>query len=228
MKLGGKCEVCGSDLEIDWDRTVRSDAAKTIVLPCSECQVRGDLQKRGVPAEYQRCRLENFRVETEQDEKALRTAHAFIERGGERWLVISGDIGRGKTHLATGVFRGMLRFNSRWIDQPEAITELRVRGERWESGSFTAKLQDAKLLLWDDYGVGIGAKDEGALIESVFHRRTANRLTTIVTTNLSGKAFGASLGPRLAERIREKIFAWVSLSGESRRVRQPIIGDESR
>jgi len=32
----------------------------------------------------------------------------------------------------------------------------------------------------------------------------------------------------LAERIREKIFAWVSLSGESRRVRQPIIGDESR
>lgn len=229
----GVCRDCGAGLVLDMETSVQrriegGGKAATVAHPCRECVAREHLRQRGVPEQYVGLTFGNFRCETDEDRKALKLATEYAERPGASWFVLSGDIGRGKTHLATAIFRVVRVVNARWIDQPDAITELRQSREKWADGSFTAKLQDTKLLLWDDFGIGVGAKDEGALIESVFHRRAANRLPTIITTNMTGKAFGKALGPRLADRVREKIFAWVSLSGESRRVRQPIIGDESR
>ncbi len=230
---GGVCRECGSALVLDVETSVQrrieaGGKAEVVAYPCRECVAREQLRQLGVPEQYVSLTFRNFRCETDEDRKALKLATEYATTPEDRWFILSGDIGRGKTHLATAIFRVVRFVNARWIDQPDAITELRQSRERWADGSFTARLQDTKLLLWDDFGIGAGAKDEGALIESVFHRRTANRLPTIITTNMPGKAFGQALGPRLADRVREKIFAWVSLSGESRRVRHPITGDESR
>ena len=214
------CPECGESLRWDVEETARKrvDGESSIVFqPCNECRVRRWMTARGVPNAYAHASFRGWRVETEQDAKAAERAIAFASelRG---FLILSGSMGRGKTHLATATFRLALIQSGIWTDQPSALTTLRAEYGTGNPASLALRLGNSALIVWDDLGLSTGAKDEGSLVESVLYRRHANRLPTIITTNLSARELADCIGPRLAERVREQTFAWVSLSGPSRRI----------
>lgn len=216
------CPSCGTVMRWNVEATARNRVegdASTVYHECNECAEREWLRGRGVPEAYWHASFENWRVETDQDAKALEKSKRFaLHEPTAGVLIISGTVGRGKTHLGTAAFRAVANAKVRiWIDQPSAVTALRAEYGSGNPASLALRLGNAGLLLWDDLGLSTGARDEEALVESVFYRRHANRLPTIITTNLAPHEFAASVGPRLAERLREQIFAWVTLSGASRR-----------
>ena len=214
------CRECGEPLRWDVEETARrrvEGESATVFAPCSECRVREWMAARGVPTAYRHASFQNWRVECAQDGTAAEKTIAFTRNLGGV-LIVSGAMGRGKTHLATAAFRAARIHRSIWTDQPSALTTLRTEYGSGNPASLAMRLGNAALLVWDDLGLSTGARDEGALVESVFYRRHANRLPTIITTNLAAREFAEFIGPRLAERMREQAFAWVALSGPSRRI----------
>ncbi len=214
-----RCHVCGEALRWNVEETARERVEgnrSTVFIPCGECSQREWLAQRGVPDAYQHAAFANWRVETDQDAKAAEKVIAFARRPSGV-LIVGGTMGRGKTHLATAAFRAAHLPKSVWIDQPAALTALRAEYGSGNPASLALRLGNAPLLVWDDFGLSTGAKDEGSLVEAVMYRRHANRLPTVITTNLAPREFAEYLGPRLAERMREQAFAWVTLSGASRR-----------
>lgn len=213
------CPSCRQPVSVDIEETARArveGGTGTRFFPCEECAKREWMRDRGVPESYAGASFENWRIETEQDLAALEKAKAFASMPAGV-LIISGSMGRGKTHLATAIFRQARKARGIWTDQPAALAALRAEYGSGNPASIALMLGNAALLVWDDLGMSTGAKDEGALLESVFYRRHANRLPSVITTNLPAREFAEAIGPRLAERLREHVFAWVSLSGASRR-----------
>ena len=213
------CQLCQANLRVDVEATARlrvEGEAGTIFRPCVECERRDWLRTHGVPESYAGASFDNWRVETSQDGIAADKCRTFAHRPSGV-LVVAGAMGRGKTHLATSIFREVRNGRGIWTDQPAALAALRSEYGSGNPASLSLRLGNAPLLVWDDLGMATGARDEGALVESVFYRRHANRLPSIITTNLAAKEFAEVLGPRLAERLREHVFGWVTLSGASRR-----------
>lgn len=213
------CPDCGCPLTLDIEETTRAFAEgqhATRFEDCEECSTRKWLHARGVPIAYVGACFETWNCETGQDKEAARKAGEFARRPSGV-LILSGSMGRGKTHLATAVFREVRNPRAIWTDQPAALAALRAEYGSGNPASLSLRLGNAPLLVWDDFGLATGAKDEGALLESVFYRRHANRLPSVITTNLAAREFAEAIGVRLAERMRETVFAWVTLSGASRR-----------
>lgn len=213
------CKGCRTTLRVDVEATARlrvEGEGGTVFVPCAECAGREWMRARGVPESYAGATFAGWRIETEQDGMALEKARAFAA-GPSGVLIVAGSMGRGKTHLATAIFRQVKRAGGIWIDQPAALAALRAEYGSGNPASLSLRLGNAPLLVWDDMGMATGARDEGALVETVFYRRHANRLPSVITTNLTAKDFAEAIGPRLAERLREHVFAWVTLSGASRR-----------
>lgn len=213
------CPGCGCILKVDVEATARwrvEGEGETVFEPCSECAEREWMQRRGVPVAYSGASFASWRTETDQDRVALEKAMAFAANPSGV-LIVSGAMGRGKTHLATAVFRHAKRGWGMWIDQSAALAALRAEYGSGNPASLAVRLGNAALLVWDDLGMATGAKDEGALVEAVFYRRHANRLPSVITTNLAARDFAEAVGARLSERLRENLFAWVTLSGASRR-----------
>lgn len=211
------CPECGSLLRVNVEATARARVegdGRLIFSDCTECDERARLRGRGVPDAYAGCSFDTWRTETQEDGKALETAMRYAAKP-KGVLILSGSMGRGKTHLATAIFR--TRKTGIWTDQPSALAALRAEYGSGNAASVALRLGNTALLVWDDFGLGTGARDEGAFVESVFYRRHANRLPSVVTTNLPAKDFAEAMGPRLAERMREQFFGWVTLSGASRR-----------
>lgn len=213
------CPGCQTILRVDVEETARlrvDGEGGTIHHPCAECERRDWLRSRGVPEAYAGASFANWRVETSQDGIAADKCRAFARRPSGV-LVVAGAMGRGKTHLATAIFREARNGRGIWTDQPAALAALRAEYGSGNPASLAIRLGNAALLVWDDLGMATGAKDEGALVESVFYRRHANRLPSVITTNLAARDFAEAVGARLSERLRENLFAWVTLSGASRR-----------
>lgn len=213
------CPGCQTTLLVDVEGTARLRVEGewgTVFAACKECTEREWMRERGVPDAYCGASFAGWKTETDQDRSALEKALAFASHPAGV-LIVAGSMGRGKTHLATAVFRYARKGRGIWIDQSAALAALRAEYGSGNPASLAIRLGNAPLLVWDDLGMATGAKDEGALVEAVFYRRHANRLPSVITTNLAAKDFAETMGPRLAERLREQIFAWVTLSGVSRR-----------
>lgn len=218
-EMNAICPGCQTTLLVDVEATARlrvEGDGGTIFQPCAECELRDWLRTRGVPEAYAGASFANWIVETSQDGIAADKCRAFARRPSGV-LVVAGAMGRGKTHLATAIFREARNGRGIWTDQPAALAALRAEYGSGNPASLAIRLGNAALLVWDDFGMATGAKDEGALVESVFYRRHANRLPSVITTNLAARDFAEAVGARLSERLRENLFAWVTLSGASRR-----------
>ena len=120
----------GETCNIDTNRT-RSHAevnqfysVRPFYFRCQKCDEEAkDNRERaliecGVPARLAGATLENFEPEDNADREALKSATSFVD-AGRGFLFIVGDIGRGKSHLATGIIR---RFKDpRFIRQAQLL-----------------------------------------------------------------------------------------------------------
>ena len=119
------------------------------------------------------------------------------------WLVLTGNVGSGKTHLCCAIVNDVLRrgcgahFNS-----VAAMLDL-LRGS-YQFGSFDewfSRLQQIEVLVLDDLGVERGTDWAKEKLFELIDYRYINRLPLVVTTNLS--LTDERIDLRLRSRLRE-------------------------
>lgn len=173
------------------------------------------IARSGIPPEFVGCTLASW-----QPPERRRGVDAWIASWPpERtYLLLSGNKGAGKTHIACGLLRAAWEhYQIRGLFRPvvDLVDEYRraSRGEPEEQDVIDAAVLRVPLLVLDDYG----AERETALAAERIYRvvdvRYRERRPTIVTTNVPP----AELEERVYSRIASGIV--VRFAGDDRRLR---------
>jgi DNA replication protein DnaC len=224
------CPICGG---IGLVR-VKSSAGLWVSRAC-ECQ---DLQREErrlaaarVPDRYKDYDLDGFHILHESDPsiaRAYQYARKFVEAypvdTAGKGLLFTGSIGVGKTHLAVGVLRRLIRergVKGLFCDYRELLKSIQ---NSYNPQVATTELEllrpvfNAEVLVLDDLGAQKPNEWVWDTVALILNTRYNNRQTTIITTNYPDMPAGGgaktdveraareqTLGDRIGDRMRSRL-----------------------
>lgn len=210
------------------------------------------LARARIPKRYEHCELSNFDVLPGRYkaamEKAKLAAGSFVEQYPleKDGLLLLGPIGVGKTHLAVGILRELIRSKAvpcLFCDYRELLKEIQnsynpsVQATEME---VLRPIITAEVLVLDELGAIKPSDWVWDTVGLILNTRYNDKLTTIITTNLpdlpprssSAEAGAAStarrasseptLGERITERMRSRLHEMcrkIEMQGEDFRQR---------
>ena len=160
----------------------------------------------GVPERYQLETFATYKRETDAQKKAAASVEQFlhaIKRGEFKSLVLIGNAGTGKTHLACAIIR---EYGGKYRTAPDIVEELR------RAKSFTAHETEEQivnyygglpLLVIDEIGRGFSATDEKYTLYQILNARYNTRKPTVLISNFNKADFLQYVGVAAADRLVE-------------------------
>ena len=176
-------------------------------------------QKSGVPERYFKESLDTYKINNKMQATAAKAATNFLHAvkcGEFKSLVLIGNAGTGKTHLACAIIR---EAGGKYRIAPDIVEEMR------RAKSFTANDTEADiikyyghvpLLVIDEIGRGIAATDEKYMLYQILNARYNTRKPTVLISNHKKADFLQYIGVAAADRLVESAEIW-ELNGESYR-----------
>ena len=196
--LTDTCPICGGT---GW-RTIARGKERDAVR--CECRVRGRgerlLSAAHIPARYRHCELGNFQCDAdEQTQKSIRNARFLAGRFVEEYptdktgLLFVGSVGVGKTHLAVGIIKDLIRekgIHCLFCDYRELLKSIQnsynpqVQATEME---ILRPVFDAEVLVLDELGAVRSTEWVFDTVNYVLNSRYNDNQTTIITTNFPDK-----------------------------------------
>ncbi len=219
------CPECGGT---GWSRVQRSGAEG--VTRC-ECQKRGRLERllagARIPARYTHCDLENFdlspRLTNQSHEKAKLAAERFVREYPTAMpfgLLFMGPPGVGKTHLAVGIIKGLMKEKGTpclFRTFPELLKEIQSSYSPISQSSEFSLLSpvlDTEVLVLDELGAQTPSSWVKDTVSYIINNRYSESKVTIFTTNYLDQAetgnpqkpTSYTLTERIGEQMRSRLF----------------------
>jgi DNA replication protein DnaC len=205
------CPTCAKNGTYRW---------KGADYPC-DCEMQLQLHKHylaaGIGATYQCLDWDDL-----ENAEIVKTVKEYAEdkdrilRGAG--LILTGDLGTGKTMAATLCLKEFIRAGlSCFATTFAEMIELYTAG--WYSDEqrayFNRKVIESQVLLLDDVGRALKRKNqlEETTFDTVLRTRVQHRRATILTTNLSMDELGEGYGGAVLRLLREKATA-IEVTGE--------------
>jgi DNA replication protein DnaC len=231
------CPICGDS---GWRSVVRGKEREVVRCEC-RLKSRGErlLAAAKIPPRYEHCDLGTFKCDADdREQKTLEKAHHFANRFVEEYpventgLLFVGSVGVGKTHLAVGILKALIRDKGvpcLFCDYRELLKSIQ--------NSYNASVQatemgilrpvfDAEVLVLDELGAVRSTEWAKDTVNYILNSRYNNNKTTIITTNYPDgpervqnereedpvsdaaarrSARPESLGDRISERMRSRL-----------------------
>ena len=176
-------------------------------------------QKSGVPERYLKESLDTYHITNEMQTTAAKAATNFLHAvkcGEFKSLVMIGNAGTGKTHLACAIIR---EAGGKYRTAPDIVEELR-RAKSFTAAETEAEIIDyygrVKFLVIDEIGRGISATEEKYMIYQLVNARYNTRKPTMLISNLGKSDFLQYIGVAAADRLVESAEI-LEINGESYR-----------
>lgn len=194
------------------------------------------LAQARIPARYEHCELESFEASFPGASPSLAAALLLARRFVEEYpqdggLLLVGDIGVGKTHLAVGVIKGLIAQKGvpcLFYDYRELLKQIQNSYNPSVQATELEVLRpvfDAEVLVLDELGAVKPTDWVWDTVSHILNTRYNDRRTTIITTNFpdepeasGGWGNGTSdreraqraarretLGDRIGERMRSRL-----------------------
>lgn len=203
-----------------------------------------------IPVRYAHCELEGFGLTAEWRNPSLERAKSFAETYAREYppstpfgLLFMGPPGVGKTHLAVGIIRKLMRDKSvqcLFRTFPDLLKEIQMSYSTVSMSSELSLLQpvlDAEVLMLDELGAQKPSDWIRETVAYVLNYRYAENKVTILTTNYldqedlksSRKSLNHSLTDRIGEPMRSRLYEMcktIVMQGED--FRQRFKPDEHR
>ncbi|MCK9504662.1 MAG: ATP-binding protein [Porticoccaceae bacterium] len=185
------------------------------------------LRRAAIPARYVNASLDQVGKEQAQ---AYEKARAFIadfdsklETGAG--MVLWGDVGTGKTHLACAMANA-LRKQMRPVLYCTALEAVMLVKASWKKSvdgvteyDVYSRFGEPDLLIIDEIGVQSGSDFERMVLTSIADIRSRNCLPTVIISNLNPEEMHELLGERMFDRLVGFGADMVHMAGRSMRLR---------
>jgi DNA replication protein DnaC len=218
MEAVETCPICGGS---GWKITEREGISGAEKCQCADAGRELRIEQRaGIPPLYENAAVDNFMlpdgnpIGRSQLAKVLLDVKAYIREYPalpKPGLLFLGPPGRGKTHLAIAVLRGLIAkgFEGVFYDFQSLLTLIHKGYDKASGSSEREAYQsalDAEILLLDDLGAHRVNDWVEDTVTSIVTHRCNLRKATIVTSNLRDPEAGDKRGSGLQEDIHSKFF----------------------
>ena len=230
------CPICGGT---GW-REVAKGKDRAVVR--CDCHVKGRAERllaaAKIPTRYEHCELSTFKYDPESPEDAkLGAARLAAGRFVEEYpiektgLLFVGSVGVGKTHLAVGIIKALIRDKGvpcLFCDYRELLKSIQNSYNASVQATEMEILQpvfDAEVLVLDELGAVRSTEWVFDTVNYILNSRYNDNKTTIITTNFPDKpeqdgldvsssisqsaaakaARRETLGDRIGERMRSRL-----------------------
>lgn len=185
----------------------------------------------GITPRFNSCTFETYRT-TNGPQGMSRALHACMDYVDQfpdnyaagRSLVLTGNVGNGKTHLACATVQAVIRKHGAQAVIVTAAEIIRVfkgamdRSAEYSDREVLAELATFDLLVIDEVGAQSGSAYELGVLHEVIDRRYQLVLPTIVVSNLAAADLARYIGDRALDRLRQAGgkaigFNWASARG---------------
>lgn len=213
---GGFVRVTEAAPAESWSDARNRDNRIGRAIPCPGCTDKGrdevlEVERLNIPLAFAECRLATWLPENGRPRLAAQS-YAVNWPPAKPFLLLSGDTGRGKTHLAIGVMFAVWerhKVRSRFWPVVDLLARYRATFDKDRATETTEEidreLERCPLLVLDDLGA---QKDTEWAEEQLFRlidRRHRDRKPTVVTTNLGEIQLPARLKSRLADQAASTV-----------------------
>ncbi len=184
------------------------------------------LMAAGVTPRFAGATFDGYIAETNEQRQALAKCREYAEqfpvhfRAG-RSLLLTGNVGCGKTHLASAIVRTVVADHCRALIIPasDIISIARASmapGSGYSDRDVVLHLGNLNLLVIDEVGCQKGSDYELGLLHAIIDRRYQAVLPTVLISNLSVDGLKAYIGDRALDRLRQHGgmavgFTWSSM-----------------
>jgi len=246
-----KTEVCSKCRGTGYASVEREGVRGVVRCDCIKTSRSGRLMDDArIPARYGHCELEGFGLTDKWRNESLERAKSISERYAQEYptstsfgLMFMGPPGVGKTHLAVGIIRKLIREKSTpclFRTFPDLLKEIQMSYSSVSMSSELSLLQpvlDAEVLLLDELGAQTPSAWVKETVAYILNYRYAENKVTILTTNYLDhedlksprKSVSYSLTERIGEPMRSRLYEMcktVVMQGED--FRQRFKPDEHR
>lgn len=231
------CTRCGNKRFILQEVWHHGTLVETHQVPCPVCGVAQQWKVDSVKAFSSRSSQSvrqtffNFKATFSDGEDdilaaCLHDAEAFAAHPDERWLVIWGERGSGKSHLCAAVDNELNATGrpSLFITMPDLIASLRQAMDlqsNTEQESYSGRMnafKNAPVLILDDLGAETGSAWSDGVLFEILDYRYRNRLPTMIASNVNPDHFD----PRIASRIQDTSLSTVIENASADYRRRPV------
>ena len=151
------------------------------------------LERIGVPSKV----IDALRIGLETP--AMAHVEAWRD-SGRPFLLLLGGVGTGKTVAACSSLVEAPMHSSAFV---HVLDVARLSDFNQEHAHELSRISEARLLVMDDRGTELASDFWVARLDGIINHRYANKLRTVITSNLDPARFKKQYGERIADRIRE-------------------------
>jgi len=222
VTAGSRCPVCALEDQREKDRLEREEQAKGLAALRIERMLGGAM----IPPRFKGKTFDSFTAEGDKQRKVLSVCQAYAENfhknhADGRSLLLLGNVGTGKTHLAAAIADYVIRnygFNALYRTVYGILQHVKGSFDREaeynESEAFQAFI-DPELLIIDEVGATKSSEFEQQTLFNIINGRYEQQVPTIVISNLMPEELVGALGERCVDRLREgggiaQVFTWGS------------------
>ena len=214
-----RCHRCR---DIQWVRVKIPDTHEDL-RRCPDCQGEDIANKRlaasGLGEGAAHRTLGSFKPNVHPATRRAHTAAvAYLKDGALPWLIFSGGVGCGKTHLSRGIGHALIEAGwfVKYMKAPALADAMRATNAPDSPVSlseYVDRLSVLDYLILDDMGMERHTEFSIAEFERMLDYRYENKKHTIISTNLTREEL-ARVSPRLVSRMLDRqTCEWVDMTG---------------
>ncbi|HCR1072524.1 TPA: ATP-binding protein, partial [Enterobacter kobei] len=172
------------------------------------------IDNAGIARRFEACEFANYQAINQDAARNLASCQRYTNSWPERLkagtgLVMTGNCGTGKNHLAVSIAKTIIRDHLAKVEITDVMRLTRAVKSTWRHNAemteedVIERFASLDLLIIDEVGVQFGSPTEMTILQEIINARYESILPTILISNLTFDQLKETIGERIVDRVTD-------------------------